>query len=299
MALLCHLTPVGFSVGTRTTAWAHFVWSRGRAVTWRLGSLPPAVSSLRERDIFSGFGSVARGGVHKRGGGRTSCLRLGAKGSGLLGNNPAVHTQLKLGTRRNMEWRSWGRGQGSWQTWEEPRQWQELQAPAQEATDIPARGTVATQFLAAAEEELLEHVHATLEGGDPQQVALARHRLHTIQEAQEEQEARLECRRWAERNWREAEVALTVATNLVREAQNRRIMAEERLTEAEEQLARAHAAERETRVLGPRRKRRRVVAVPAEAPVEQALAERAPSEVAVAEQSRADCEPESEDSNWS
>ena len=90
-------------------------------------------------------------------------------------------------------------------------------------------------------------------------------------------------------------MALAVATHLMVQAQNRRNI-------TEEELAQAHAAERETRVLGPRRKRRRVVAVPEEAPVEapaeQALAERAPSEVAVAEQSRAEWEPEPEEADW-
>ena len=137
--------------------------------------------------------------------------------------------------------------------------------------------------------------HAAAVEGDQQQIALARARLRATQEAQEEQEARAEHRRYTEHNWREAKLELARATKLLVEAQQRCNVAEEMVTQAEVELEEARAAERETRVLGPRRKRKRVAAAepaPAEA------AERAPAEVAVAEQSPAEGEPEPEEADW-
>ena len=90
---------------------------------------------------------------------------------------------------------------------------------------------------------------------------------------------------------------LAVATRLLAGAQQRRNVAQDRLAQAELELAAAHK-ERETRVLGnttePCRKRRQVVAAEP-APAEAVTAERAPAE---AEQSPAEAEPEPEEADW-
>ena len=92
---------------------------------------------------------------------------------------------------------------------------------------------------------------------------------------------------------REAELQLAVATRLLAGAQQRRNVAQDRLTQAELELA-----ERETLVLGntiePCRKGRQVVAV-VPAPAEAVPAERVPAE---AEQSPAEAEPEPEEADW-
>ena len=171
MAFLSLLRPVVASVGMNRSLAAFCKVSRRG-----YDSLPPGMGSLREKDVSCGFGSAARGGAAGRGP-KSGWLTQGAGSHGrpclpfegrcqgweaFRGSAPhgrahcgcpdprALHTQLKMGRD---PWHGAGverKGLGWHHAW---RQSQEAPGDAaQEATGIPARGSVATRILATQEE---------------------------------------------------------------------------------------------------------------------------------------------------